>query len=382
MASARVLSLVSVPLSGALLAAAYGVFWLLIANSAEQEITAWLDDREAEGYRVTRGAFSREGFPGPVRVRLDGAAIESTRPGRGDLVLEGVSSQSLSVTIEPWRPGRTLLRLIGRQEVRFAAQGTSRVAAVTGERLEATFEGGGSGLESLTLDLAQVAVRGALGGGETFTLARLEGTLRALALEVPQPAAETPTWGLSLEGRDLTLPPEARLPLGDRVAGLELDARLRGPLPALPVGEAVNAWREAGGTVEVDRLALDWPPLDVLGEGTLALDDFMQPEGALTARVRGFFEAVDSLAAQGVVRRRDASMARIVLGVLARQPADGGAAELRVPVTLQEQMLYVGPMPLLALPTLRWGYHLQRNRGDISPGFEIGPEGEIIRDPR
>ncbi|SDH36099.1 DUF2125 domain-containing protein [Roseospirillum parvum] len=382
MASRRVMTLLSLPLSAAVLAAAYGAFWFMIASSAEEEITAWFDARAAEGYRVTRGTLAREGFPGPVRLRLSGAAIEVANPRRGAVVFEGFAPETVTVTVEPWAPTTTIVSLPGRQQVSFSVNGRSRVATITGNTLTALVESGGRGLAGLTVDLQQVAVRGALGGGETFTLARLDGRLTALASEVPQPAADTPTWRLGLQLADLDLPPQAGLPLGSRLDNLDLDARLLGPLPALPVGEAVNAWREAGGTLEVDRLSLDWPPLDVLTEGTLALDDFMQPEGALTARVRGFFEAVDSLAARGVVRSRDASMARIVLGVLAKRPPGGGPPELKVPVTLQQQMLYVGPMPLLALPTIRWGYHLQRNRGDIRPGFEIGPEGEIIRDPR
>jgi hypothetical protein len=88
--------------------------------------------------------------------------------------------------------------------------------------------------------------------------------------------------------------------------------------------------------------------------GTVALDGRMQPVGAFTARIQGFFEAVEALRARGLIRGRDASMAKLVLGAMARPAPGGGPPVLSLPVTLQDRVLYAGPVALVRLPELRW----------------------------
>ncbi len=56
----------------------------------------------------------------------------------------------------------------------------------------------------------------------------------------------------------------------------------------------------------------------------------------------------------GVVRASDASMARIVLGLMAREPVGGGTPELNLAVTVQNRKLYTGPISLMTMPEVVW----------------------------
>ncbi len=47
-------------------------------------------------------------------------------------------------------------------------------------------------------------------------------------------------------------------------------------------------------------------------------------------------------------------IAKAGLGLLAKAPPDGGAKELTVPLTLERQVLYAGPVMVLSLPTIKW----------------------------
>ena len=47
-------------------------------------------------------------------------------------------------------------------------------------------------------------------------------------------------------------------------------------------------------------------------------------------------------------------MARIVLGLMAREPVGGGTPELNLAVTVQNRKLYTGPISLMTMPEVVW----------------------------
>ena len=153
---------------------------------------------------------------------------------------------------------------------------------------------------------------------------------------------------------DVVVPSALALPFGRSIALISLEARINGPVPDERWPAALEAWRDAGGTIDVGSLRLDHGPLRVQGEGTFALDGDMQPIGAFTAQIRGLFDLVEALRARGVVEAGDAVMAKVVLGALAKRTDDGGPPVLNVPLTLQDRALYVGPVRMLRVPPVRW----------------------------
>ena len=57
-------------------------------------------------------------------------------------------------------------------------------------------------------------------------------------------------------------------------------------------------WRDAGGTVEVDRMTFAYGPLKLEANGTVALDTGLQPQAAFSIRAEGVFRAVEALKAR------------------------------------------------------------------------------------
>ena len=112
--------------------------------------------------------------------------------------------------------------------------------------------------------------------------------------------------------------------------------------------------RDAGGKLEVGRLALSWAALGLSAGATMALDEQMQPMGAATARVVGYDATLHALAASGVLGPRVAQAIGGVLGLLARPAQEGGAPQVEVPVTLENRTLSLGPFPLVRLREWVW----------------------------
>jgi hypothetical protein len=138
----------------------------------------------------------------------------------------------------------------------------------------------------------------------------------------------------------------------DRLAG---QLSVRGALEPTDLSpDGLTRWRDAGGTLELTDFSLVWGPLQIAGNGTLAVDDALQPVGAFTAQIAGLDRLVNLLEKTGRMRAQQAAIARIALAVLTRAPANGGSPQARVPVSIQNRQLSVGPIPLLRLPTINW----------------------------
>ena len=124
--------------------------------------------------------------------------------------------------------------------------------------------------------------------------------------------------------------------------------------PGAPLTERAAAWRDGGGALEIRRLALIWGPLDLTASATLALDEQLQPMGAGSARVVGYAETLDALAAHAAISRSAATAAKAVLSLLAHTPEDGSPPDVEVPLTLQYRTLSMRQVPLVRLPELDW----------------------------
>ena len=115
--------------------------------------------------------------------------------------------------------------------------------------------------------------------------------------------------------------------------------------------EALAAWSQGGGTVEVDSAALDWGPLKLAMNGTLALDRDLQPTAAMTAEVRGAAQTLSAL--QDQLKPNELNIARTVVAMLARPDGDGEPV-IKAPLTIQHRGLFVGPLKLAPVPVIQW----------------------------
>ena len=162
-------------------------------------------------------------------------------------------------------------------------------------------------------------------------------------------------WAAQQSGIALPAPPVLpALPLGQQVTRVVLDASILGAIPPGPLDAGLARWRDDGGTVEVRHIRLDWGPLSIQGDGTLALDAALQPLGAFSARAQGFFEAIDILRKQGQVDSQAANTARLVLGVMSRPSPGGGAPTIALPVSIQNRTVFAGPVAVARLNPIVW----------------------------
>jgi hypothetical protein len=338
----------------ALIGVAYTAYWFLVASNLKDGIGAWVQARAGTGVQVSQSRIEISGFPLQIRVIITGPRVAFSgfsETGGGDRW--EWRGEHLIARMAPWNLGRISVDLAGahavdiatgrrRQSLRGQAGTLLLVADLHGDGLPASARLSAAGLSVKTGGGARLV---SVAGAEIF----------AERLFPDQVTNKTPTFDLDLRLRGLQLPAALSLPLGEDVAQLTIEAKLLGALEFPATVEALGHWRDDGGIVDIARIETQYGPLYVRANGTIALDQAMQPMAAMTAKARGFFQAIKALRKAGHIRSRDSAMARVVLGILARKPKGGGPASISLPLSIQNRKLYAGPVRLMDVPAITWG---------------------------
>ncbi|MCB2106793.1 MAG: DUF2125 domain-containing protein [Rhodobacteraceae bacterium] len=324
--------------------ALYAGFWFATAIILKDQAEKWIARLTADGKAVTHDEIRVSGFPAKVDLIFPDWQVVSPVTDGGWTW----RTNALSVWTRPWTPLAFTVDVAGQHQI-------LGVWTPPG-----------------------VAAEVAIGSGELSPVLTANGRLRAIALSLEDAHLSVPEAPLAtLAAGDLVIAPrtgddEARSgwhiainvknlgfpalddPFGRDLRTVHVVADLVGAVAPGPLIDSLAEWRDSGGTLELREFLLAWPPLTMMGNGTITLDENLQPIGAATVKFQGFFETVDGLAAAGDLRSSSASMARVVLGLIARAPEDGGSPELSVSVTAQDGQLYIGPLSLMDLPPVDW----------------------------
>lgn len=326
------------------LAVLYLGLWFWEAARLHRRVDRYIAARAGEGLAFSSTSTSIGGFPFRLDARFAGVVL------RGIPHLPDATAEAPRLVFEsrPWLPKDWRFTAPDGVVLTLPAEaGPLRLAA---RRLEGTTgQGADRGMaimlraEGLSLDRAPPA-------GLALSAAAL-----ALALDLPQAPPEDHTgrsmlFDARLERVGL---PEGLGPLGSTVGRIELNGAVEGPVPQAPLKAALAAWRDEGGTVELHKALLAWGSLNLTADGTLALDQALQPQAAFSATIRGWPAILDALVAGGALKPDEAAFARLGLSLLVH-PGPEGEAELKTPITLQNGHLYLGKAKLAKLPTVTW----------------------------
>ena len=136
----------------------------------------------------------------------------------------------------------------------------------------------------------------------------------------------------------------------------ELDARVTGSVVPGVLEKSLPGWQESGGEVDFDRLKLRTGPIAVAAGGKLSLTEELQPKGRAMAKVEGLFQVMEILRAQGVMSGGEMVVATMALSAMSKRPKDGGAPQINVAVKIEDGTLSLGPLKIMKMPTIDWGF--------------------------
>ncbi len=320
----------------------YTAYWFYIAGQIKDGVVAWANSAKTEKIEAAWQRIQVTGFPLVFRVELETAALLDNAV----VPSPEVRMPSLSGTARPWdfanwrlaAPAGFTVSLAGssnRAGMKLAGQAAHGLVAVDPE--------GGWKLWFKVLDASL----------EAADRVRINSTDTWIAVPSKSPLAHTdPKIALAVDARQVKLP-VAIGPLGSSIDQLDIGLTVKGAVPNGKLAEAAAAWRDAGGTIELDRLRLLWGGLAATATGTMALDHELQPIGKLSGAVQGYDRILTALVERGQMRSTDASLARIALAMLAKAGPDG-RPEIKTAFTIQDGQMFLGPVKLGTVPHLDW----------------------------
>jgi hypothetical protein len=314
--------------------ACYGLWWRHLAGEIRQELAGFVTQRNAQGWTIGTGEVGITGFPFRLLVTVTAPSVVDPRGNRWE-------GPPIVVAVPPMAMTHPHIEASGSHRVQLRDMPP---LTVTVGRASADLVIGTDGTGSATIGLADI-------GGDLITAGGLTVEVHRL-VSGPVPH-ERASWDADLRAERVTLLDDPGAPFGRQVEALHLHARLMGSLRSGALTDSLAGWRDDGGTVEIDSLALAWPPFGLSGKGTLALDRRLQPMLASQCTMSGLPEAVDALVRAGSVRPSDANMAKLVLGLLMK-PGPDGVKVLDVPLSIQDSRLSIGPVALLKVPDVLW----------------------------
>ena len=321
---------------------AYTALWFFVANRMTDEIAQWAARERQHRLDISWETLQVSGYPLEFRITANRLHVRDLMPGRA----ASLQVPLMQASAYPWNFLRS-----------WAIEAPSGLTAVTGpaESPRATLTANsvsGNVVRdaehdiAVTLDLKQPV----FDSGER--IAARDAVISATAPQEPPRGHDDPSLSLAVAAYDLQLS-KIPVPFRGTVNDLSFDLTVLGPVPNLPPPQAAKAWRDAGGTIEVERIAARSGDLAVTGSGTFALDRELQPEAAFSGSVAGYDKLIAGLTEAGILPQGGSALARLGLSLLAK-PGANGQSQIKTSFTIQNGEMTLGPFQLGAAPRIDW----------------------------
>lgn len=321
---------------GALLG--YYLLWAHLSDQVAAEATRWIEAQRAQGRQVSYGRMRQWGFPYRLSLTLENASWHDPQSAAG----WRIEADEINAHLQLWKFDHVIFDLNGQQRLGWKDGAAGRQAVLAAERFRASvvLDGAGAWLR-IAADLNRPVLSGAL----------QDWSAEKLLLHARRAGNVPPSADLAVQAEKLILPASADGPLGREIAALKLVGSARGTPVGKTPEELLGTWRDSGGIVEFETIALQWGALKINGDGTLTLDKQYRPLGAMAGQIRGAGAGIDALVAAGKMKADEAAAAKAALGMIALRD-DKGEQYLPLPLTAQEGRLFLGPVALFALPSI------------------------------
>jgi len=322
--------------------------WFLGADLVRERVTAIARTSVGIGGSFVTTGITVTGFPFTFDAEISGVRVTGRTPrGLWEWRADRVKAQ-----ISPWRAGGVTFDLAGTHKLRFRIGRQPLDLDITAAEAPGKFIEARDGAPRIfEVTPRKLVIREAVTGQRMDADA---ASVQLFGYARKKTKSSESSAGLLLDLSDVTLPKTADKLLGRKLKRFATEIQVLGDLPLPLERPRLTRWRKDGGVLEIKNLDLTWGPAKLSGNGTLSLDEALQPEAALAAQITGHQKTVDALVAAGVVQERVARGVKLVLDMMARRADPGTEAVIRLPLSIQNRVIYVGPARLARLPLIRW----------------------------
>lgn len=319
------------------LAAIYSGYWFIGAAAVERTATAQIAQMRLDGWTLDYESLNTRGYPS----RFDTTVTTfNVIPPSGDLAWQAPFVQVLSLS---YKPNEVILALADRQDLTLG--GVPMTLTSDGLRASALVATNTDlDLTRFTVEVGQM--RADSSAGTVFSLSNALVALRA--------AKDAPLlYAAFADINDLALPVSLRQildPAGNFPAilsqmtidaSITTDRKLDRNVISDPRRPQIDAFKLNGMT-------LAWGPLSLRGKGEVTIDRSGIPTGQFTLEAQNWREMVQMAVNAGLIEQGVSETLENMGTILA-----GGSNSLSLPVSFQNGLMLVGPVPVGPAPRFR-----------------------------
>jgi hypothetical protein len=320
---------------------AYSIFWWIAAGRIKDEARKWAEAAPQQKIDVSWKTMRVAGYPFAFRLELTDAVLRSAAPeAPGE-----VHAPRFSISVAPWDFHSANAAASDGIAATLGAAGAP-IGKLEAAKASAAYAMGRDGESTLWLSLFEMKAS----SGDEISARLVHGWF--IVPGTPPTSHTEPAMTIAMMARDLEVP-VAPTGFGKTIDELAFGFSVMGALSPGPPRQVAAAWRDAGGTVELDNFRLRWGETSISGTGTLALDNDLQPIGGFSGGIAGYDQLMKALVAAGRVKSNDARVARLALAMIAKAGPDG-RPEITSSLTIQNGEIFLGPAKLGKMPRLNW----------------------------
>jgi hypothetical protein len=241
-----------------LLVLGWAGYWHYVASRAEAQLASWAEEQTHQGARASFSRIVRHGFPVLMRLEIQDLGYAPVRGGWS------ADTERADLNIDLLNPSHVILSFEAPIQVRHGQS----LSTISSDALIASFEAHNgalhmAGIEGDAISVDDPEKEGALG-------------IQKLVLNVrPDPRAEG-DYQIAFQATNLRLPRAVR---SFEAFGLDIPevrtavvATHGAQLLESTPDDALAPWRDAGGLLRFEAIALSWGPLQATGTGELSVD--------------------------------------------------------------------------------------------------------------
>ena len=319
------------------LAAIYSGYWFIGAAAVERTATAQIAQMRLDGWTLDYESLNTRGYPS----RFDTTVTTfNVIPPSGDLAWQAPFVQVLSLS---YKPNEVILALADRQDLTLGGVPMT----LTSDGLRASALVATNTDLDLTRFTAEVGpMRADSSAGTVFSLSNALVALRA--------AKDAPLlYAAFADINDLALPVSLRQildPAGNFPAILSqmtIDASITTDRK-LDRNVISDLRRPQIDAFKLNGMTLAWGPLSLRGKGEVTIDRAGIPTGQFTLEAQNWREMVQMAVNAGLIEQGVSETLENMGTILA-----GGSNSLSLPVSFQNGLMLVGPVPVGPAPRFR-----------------------------
>lgn len=318
----------------------YTYLWYLSANKLEMALVDQVKALEEKGYRIAYGAIRVKGFPFNINLEIDDPILEAPGPVAASLSFSGTLHGYASI----FSP--TTVDFVANHDVEIKT-------TLLGEDNDTVLRASG-----LT---AHMPLPNPF---KDFTVTFREPHIGAVDIK-----AQTLSLGFKLHESDHALnlysfemteiDPGKKLvsSFPQTIKSLKAQLSLKGKVRVdVPLETALASWYDSEGTLDIGTLSMTWGDLKVDLNGTVALDQALQPLAAFSAEIYGLNEILAKLSELGFIHKNILPFLKASLNFLKESKKDEAEQSIyhKVSVTLQDNDVVIGSIPVVKFPPINW----------------------------